>query len=75
MRWNYRMTEVCEDGNNRLGKVSNRRWEKTEEWELLQERQKKGSTARYKSKTWKKRKKKANKKEKEKEEEEEKRRR
>lgn len=29
------------DGNNRLGKVSNRRWEKTEEWELWQERQKK----------------------------------
>lgn len=54
---------MCADGNNRLGKVSNRRWEKTEEWELWQERQKKGSSARYKSKTWKRRKKKANKKE------------
>jgi hypothetical protein len=35
---NYRRTKVRADGNNRLGKVSNRRWEKTEEWQLWQER-------------------------------------
>jgi hypothetical protein len=29
-RENNRKTEVCEDENNRMGKVSNRRWEKIE---------------------------------------------
>jgi hypothetical protein len=36
-RGNNTRTAVCEDGNNRLGKASNRRWKKTEEWELWQE--------------------------------------